>query len=160
MIVAIDPGVSGALVVLDRKGTFVEHLMTPVFKVGTSTRVNAAAISAWLKQFPDIAHGFIEKVQAMPGNGKRKMGATGAFTFGHSAGLVEGVVVGAGIPLTLITPQAWKKHSGMIGQDKDASRSRAIQLYPDLRALDTKARGQAIADAIFIGRYGLTQLTL
>lgn len=55
---------------------------------------------------------------------------------------------------TLLTPVAWKKGAGLIGTDKDAARSRAIQLYPALRALDTKARGQALADAILIARHG------
>lgn len=38
---------------------------------------------------------------------------------------------------------------------KDAARSRAIQLYPELRALDAKAKGQAIADALLIARFGI-----
>ena len=89
----------------------------------------------------------------MPGQG-----VSSTFTFGHSAGVVEGVVAGAGIPLTLISPQSWKKHAGLIGKDKDAARSRAIQLFPSLRILDLKGKGQAIADALLISRLGLCLL--
>lgn len=43
----------------------------------------------------------------------------------------------------------------LIGYEKDAARSRAIQLYPGVRVLDLKAKGQAVADAMLIARYGL-----
>jgi crossover junction endodeoxyribonuclease RuvC len=155
LVLGIDPGVLGALVLLDRYGeSYVTHLEMPIIKVGTTRRVNGAPIAALLRDFPSISHAYVEKVGAMPGQGVASM-----FNFGHAAGLVEGVVTGAGIPLTLVTPNAWKKAAGLIGKDKDAARSRAIQLYPGLRSLDIKARGQALADAILIARYGIGQLS-
>src|SRR5690606_14340133 len=90
------------------------------------------------------------QVGAMPGQGVSSM-----FTFGHAAGVVEGLIQGLGIPYTLVTPQAWKRRAGLIGSDKDAARSRAIQLYPGVRVLDLKEKGQAVADAMLIARYGL-----
>lgn len=154
-IVAIDPGTTGALAVLDEQGGYVAHLIMPTIKVGSSNRVNGAAVAAFLAEHA-VTHAYLERVQAMPGGGERKMGAASAFTFGHAAGLVEGIVSGAGIPLTLVAPAAWKKHAGLIGTDKDAARSRAVQLYPSLRALDAKVKGQAVADALLLGRYGLS----
>lgn len=156
MIIGIDPGCSGALVALDADGAIIDTLLMPTLKVGTKNRVNGAAVRGWLD---DLKHehlcnswqAFLEQVGPMP-----HQQASSMFTFGHAAGLVEGVITGAGIPLTLVTPQAWKKKIGLIGQDKDAARSRAIQLYPGLRELDTKAKGQAIADAILIARHGLS----
>lgn len=156
MIVAVDPGTTGALVILDARGQHVDHLIMPTIKVGSRNRVNGAAIASWLADHGPISHAFIERVQAMPGGGQRKMGATSAFTFGHSAGLVEGVITGAAIPLTLVTPAAWKKHAGLIGSDKDAARSRAVQLFPGLRILDLKGKGQAVADALLLGLYGIS----
>lgn len=157
MIIGIDPGCSGALVALQDNGDILDTLLMPTIKVGTKSRVNGAAVAAWLKTQLDYAHfneleshAYLEQVGAMPGQGTASM-----FTFGHAAGLVEGVVTGAGIPLTLVTPQAWKKKAGLIGQDKDAARSRAIQLYPGCRLLDLKGKGQAIADAILIARHGI-----
>lgn len=128
----------------------------PVVKVGKKTRVNGAAVSAFFRKLSEAhpespMHCYLEQVGSMPGQGVSSM-----FTFGHAAGLVEGVVTGAGIPLTLVTPQAWKKAAGLIGQDKDAARSRAIQLYPLIRELDAKGKGQAIADALLIARHGIT----
>jgi crossover junction endodeoxyribonuclease RuvC len=148
VIVGVDPGCSGALVAIDENGRFIDALLMPVVTSGTNTRVNGAAVAAWLHQHC-VTHAFIEKVGSMP-----KQGVASTFTFGHAAGLVEGVVAGAGIPITHLTPQRWKKEAGLIGSEKDAARSRAIQLYPGLRLLDAKAKGQAIADALLIARAG------
>ncbi len=169
MIIGIDPGCSGALVILRDDGELVDTLLMPTIKVGAKSRVNGAAVAGWVNSWrgklasefrPQICwHAFLEQVNAMPSGGpggKRTMGTASAFTFGHAAGLVEGVITGAGIPLTLVTPQAWKKAAGLIGQDKDAARSRAVQLYPDCRLLDLKGKGQAIADAILIARHGIS----
>lgn len=154
IVIGIDPGCSGALVALHSDGSYLAHLDMPTIKVGTKSRVNGAAVSAFLhgllaEHALDGLHCYLEQVGAMPGQGVSSM-----FTFGHAAGLVEGVVTGAGIPLDLVTPQAWKKSAGLIGKDKDAARSRAVQLYPGLRVLDLKGKGQAVADALLIARYG------
>lgn len=154
IIVSIDPGVSGAIVIMNEKAEYIDHVPMPTITVGRKNRVNSAAVSSFItKHTPD--HAFIEQVGAMPGQG-----VTSMFNFGHSAGVIEGVVAGAGIPMTLITPQAWKKSAGLIGTNKDACRSRAIQLYPKLRALDLKGKGQALADALMIGRHGLGGLLI
>ena len=148
-VLGIDPGCSGALVLVTQQGSYIDHLAMPTIKVGTKSRVNGAAVAAWLRQY-GITHAYLEQVGAMPGQGTASM-----FTFGHAAGVAEGILQGLNIPYTLVTPQAWKKSAGLIGSDKDAARSRAIQLYPELRALDAKAKGQAIADALLIARFGI-----
>jgi len=151
MIVAIDPGTSGCIAVLSPAGSLVDFCHMPTAKIGKRNRVNAAAIWGFLAPYADqVQHAYIEKVQSMPGQGVASM-----FSFGHAAGLVEGVVAGMQVPMTLVTPQSWKKHHGLIGKDKDASRTRCIQLFPDCRELDLKAKGQALADAVLIGLYGI-----
>lgn len=146
MIIGIDPGCSGAIAVLDKNGAHKAHILMPTMKVGKGNRVNGAALAAFLREHVEC-HAYLEKVGAMPGQG-----VTSTFTFGHAAGVVEGILQGLGIPYTLITPQSWKKAAGLIGKDKDAARTRAIQLYPELRVLDLKGKGQAVADAILIAR--------
>lgn len=155
MLIGVDPGCSGAIVLTNDDGSLLEYLLMPTIKVGTKTRVNGAAIAAFLKSWcaPHEMHAFIEQVGAMP-----KQGVSSMFTFGHAVGTVEGVLAGAGIPVTHVTPQAWKKSAGLIGSDKDAARSRAIMLYPNLRALDAVGKGQAIADALLIARHGRIQM--
>ena len=151
MIIAIDPGTSGCLVAVSETG-IVSWLHMPVIKVGSKNRVNAAAVADWVRNHDYADHCYIEKVAAMPGQGVSSM-----FSFGHAAGLVEGVVSGAGIPVTLVTPQQWKKHAGLIGKDKDAARGLCAQQYPKCRELDLKGKGQALADAVLIGHYGLSR---
>lgn len=145
--IGIDPGSSGALVVLEDAKP-VAWLNMPLIKIGTNTRVNAAHIADFLAPHKG-APVFIELVHIMP-----KQGAGSAFTFGHAAGVVQGLVQGAGHPLTMVTPQKWKKAAGLIGTEKDVARSTAILLWPEWRALDAKGKGGALADAALIARYG------
>ncbi|AYC20082.1 hypothetical protein DZA65_03207 [Dickeya dianthicola] len=150
LVVGIDPGCSGAIVALTASGGVFSVLPMPTLRLGNKTRVNGSHAGFWLQEQGEIKHAYLEHVGAMPGQGTASM-----FSFGHSVGVIEGLLMGIGIPYTLVTPQAWKKSAGLIGTDKDASRSRAIQLYPSLRELDKKAKGQAIADAILIARHGM-----
>lgn len=148
--IGLDPGVSGAYVVMDGGFRLIEWGATPVLKQGNSTRVNAPALAGMLRNFDD-AHAYVELVAARPGQG-----VSSCFSFGHSAGVIAGVLGALEISTTMVTPQSWKKRAGLIGLDKDAARSRAIQLWPDWRGLDRKGAGQALADAALIARFGET----
>lgn len=158
MILGVDIGVTGCCVVLDDSDNYkyVDHIHMPVIKVATKSRVNGAALAAWLKEF-DISHAYIELVNGMPSNGV-KIGAASAFSFGHHAGVVEGVLQGANIPFQSIVPSKWKRNAGLLNRDKDSSRSKAVQLYPMIRDLDLKKKGQALGDAIFIARCAVNPL--
>ena len=154
-IIGIDPGATGAIVLLEN-GQPVEWMAMPVMKVGTATRVNGSCLAELLytysPSFSPVDHVYVEQVHAMPGQGVSSM-----FNFGHSCGTVMGVLAASAIPHTLVTPQAWKKAAGLIGQDKDAARSRAIQLWPKWRELDKKGKGQALADAALLAIFGATK---
>lgn len=149
-VIGIDPGIGGAIVILQSPACPIpiEWCRMPTLKVGKSSRVDCAELARYLQDY-DCGEAFVEHVHAMPGNG-----ASGMFTFGHAAGAVEGVLASLCIPYTLITPQRWKKAAGLIGADKDASRSRASQLWPRWAALGKKGEGQALADAALIARCG------
>lgn len=146
-VIGIDPGASGAIVMLE-DGVPIEWMAMPVMKVGSATRVNAAALAAFFME-SKTEHVYVEQVGAMPGQGVASM-----FNFGHNCGTIMGVLGALAVPHTLVTPQAWKKAAGLIGTDKDAARARAIQLWPEWRDLDKKGAGQALADAALIARYG------
>ena len=146
-VLGIDVGATGAIVLLE-DGQPIEWTAMPTTKIGTATRVNAAALSDFFRK-SFVEHVYVESVHAMPGQG-----VTSMFNFGHSCGTVMGVLGALGIPYTMVTPQAWKKAAGLIGTDKDAARSRAIQLWPKWRELDKKGKGQALADAALIALYG------
>ena len=149
--IGIDPGCSGAIVVMDRRWNLIEWDLMPVIKVGKASRVNSAALADMLRDFDD-GEAYVEQVGSMPGQGVSSM-----FSFGHAAGVVAGVLGAMQIPVTLVTPQAWKRSACLIGKDKDAARTRAIQLWPAWRDLDLKGKGQALADAALIARFGGAQ---
>ena len=149
--IGIDPGLSGALVVLFQ-GTPVSSRRMPTMKMGAANRVNASALAAFIKgemREKYKIHAYVELVSSMPGQGVASM-----FSFGHSAGVIQGVLGAFEIPVTMVTPSQWKKRAGLVGQDKDASRTLAIQMWPSWRELDQKGAGQAYADAAFIALYG------
>jgi crossover junction endodeoxyribonuclease RuvC len=149
-IIGIDPGISGAIVVLQSRSVPypIEWMRMPTLKVGKSSRVDCAALRSFLANY-DVGHAYVESVHAMPGQGVASM-----FTFGHACGAVDGLLAALHIPMTLVTPQAWKKYAGLIGKDKDAARSRAVQMWPGWDALRKKGEGQAFADAALIARFG------
>lgn len=153
--IGVDPGATGAIVVLDSNGRPFAWTQMPTMKIGSSTQVNGAALRAFLLPFVTASagtHAYLEKVGAMPGQG-----VTSMFNFGHSCGMALGILVGLNLPMDLVTPQQWKKRAGLIGDDKDAARARAIQLWPWWRELDLKGKGQALADAALIAKYGGTE---
>jgi len=147
MIIGIDPGISGAIVLLD-KGQPAEWWPMPIYKAGTASRVNAALLAAVLRPYRD-AHVFVEQVGARPGQGVSSM-----FSFGHTAGVVAGVLGALQMAHTMVQPKSWKQRAGLTGTEKDAARTRAIQLWPAWRALDAKGKGQALADAALIALHG------
>lgn len=100
-------------------------------------------------------HAFIELVGARPGEG-----AIGAFAFGRSRGVVEGVLGACGVPATHMTPPMWKRLVGIpAGKDgaKDAARSEAIRRWPDGAALFARVKDDGRAEAALIAVAGLAK---
>lgn len=149
--IGIDPGLSGAIVIFEDGVPTKWHKM-PTMKIGAANRVNPYALASIIR--PAIFDGvetvvYVEQVGSMPGQGVASM-----FSFGHAAGVIQGVLGAFRLPVKMVTPQAWKKRAGLVGKNKDASRTLAIQMWPDWRDLDKKGAGQAYADAAFIALYG------
>ena len=153
MILGIDPGISGGIGIVKPDGTFwkCEHL--PTITVGTGKakgkrKINAAALCRMLEG-DSFSLCLIEKVASMP-----KQGVASTFSFGYSAGIIEGVVGCLGIPYDFVTPQKWKKHYSLLGCDKDAARAKAQQFFPDASLALKKDHGPA--EALLIARFGAT----
>ena len=92
---------------------------------------------------------YLEAVGPMP-----KQGVTSVFSFGRSTGVVEGVVAALGLSLTRTKPQVWKRQAGLLNRGKDASRGRALDLYPHAAQWLARVRDTGRAEAILIGRFG------
>ena len=96
---------------------------------------------------------FVEFVGARPGEGP-----TGAFSFGRSRGVIEGVCAAAGLPVAFLTPAHWKRLVGIApGKEgaKDAGRSEAIRRWPGHAATFARVKDDGRAEAALIAIAGL-----
>jgi len=124
----------------------------PAWRAGRARNsISLAAIASENSpQTPDPNRAFVEHVAARPGEG-----AVGAFAFGRSRGIIEGVLGAAGIPVTFVTPAAWKRAVGIPGASNDASRSDAIRRWPAHAALFARKKDDGRAESALIGIAGL-----
>jgi crossover junction endodeoxyribonuclease RuvC len=152
-ILGVDPGIRGglAIVAVDANGTapqLVDAIDIPVAGVGAKERVDVLAIRNWIEQHAP-QHALIERGQAMP-----KQGASSGFKYGRAVGAIEAVIACCAIPLTIVEPSVWKKFHGLRGGDKEASRQRALQLFPSAHALLARKRDHGLAEAALIALSG------
>ena len=150
ILIGIDPGVSGAIAFLYDDGQVRVFDMPVMALSAKKQQVNSAALADLIR--PSMNHqgtmtAYVEQVHSMPGQGVAAM-----FNFGTSYGVIKGVLATLQIPMVLVTPHSWKKRAGLIGKDKDASRTLAQQLYPAAPLGRKKDVGRA--DAILIARFG------
>lgn len=158
MRIGIDPGVTGAIAVLDDELNLLAVFDMPVMLSGKTQQVNAAALAKNLVSYQSYQvitelknHApiriFLEQVNAMPGQG-----VTSMFNFGTSYGIIIGVCSALAYPLFLVRPNLWKKRAGLLNKPKDAARGLAQQVYPETDLSLKKHIGRA--DAILIARFG------
>ena len=155
LVVGVDIGLSGAIVVVDVEGRLIAvHDMPCLDGAGPAgRRAICAPLVADLIFKAHAVRAFVERVGARPGEGP-----AGAFAFGQSAGIVAGVLASAGIPATLLTPAQWKRLIGIApGKEgaKDAARAEAIRRWPDKAALFARKRDDGRAEAALIALAGL-----
>jgi Holliday junction resolvasome RuvABC endonuclease subunit len=153
MIVAgIDPGIRGGLAIVAAEDGAAQRLLAaidvPVVGVGAKERVDAIAIRDWLAAHKP-QHAYIERAQAMP-----KQGASSGFKYGCAVGAIEAALALSGIPLTIVEPSIWKKFHRLRGKDKEGSRQRALQLFPEAHALLARKLDHGRAEAALLALYG------
>lgn len=170
IVVGLDPGVSGAVALFDPSKSAASGLRwvvedLPVVTLTKRSELNVAALRDLLRKFSP-EHGFLELVSAMPSianpkTGERRgMGATSAFNFGGMFFGIQAVLGCCDVPFSLVTPQTWKKFHSLKGSDKEASRRRALQLFPDQAAALRRKMDQNRAEAMLIAAYGANRLGL
>jgi crossover junction endodeoxyribonuclease RuvC len=151
IILGIDPGLSGAMVFLNTADNTIAVEDMPIVEVKRNNKlkreVSPQLVAAMIiKRHVDAA--FLEKVNAMAGQG-----VSSVFSFGRSAGIMEGVLAAFDIPTTLVTPQAWQKAMN-VRDGKDGSRERAMQLFPASAELFQRKKDDGRSDAALIAKYG------
>lgn len=147
IIFAIDPGLTGAwALVVDGKPQIVSDM--PVAGEGSRRRVAANVLAGHMRDAkPDLC--VVELVNAMPGNG-----VAGMFRFGMAFGAVIAVANVLDVPIEFVTPAVWKKFHHLLGQGKEASRQKALEIAPKLTASLQRKRDDGRAEALLIGLYG------
>ena len=153
-IIGIDIGSKGALALLSPTGDLLEIEDMPILRDGPANRpnVNAPLLASIVYRW-QATTAFVEFVSARPGEGP-----TGAFSFGRSKGVIEGVCAAAGVPVAFITPSSWKRAVGIPpGKDgaKDAARSEAIRRWPSQAALFARVKDDGRAEAALIAVAGM-----
>jgi hypothetical protein len=147
LTIGIDPGLSGAIAVLDDAGSLVSLTDLPVIRdLSLSWIDGSELLSIILGALQGrSAVAMVERVSAMP-----KQGIASAFCFGVGFGSVLSVLQALNIPLEFVTPAVWKR-SLCLGKDKKASLHKARLLYPTAELHLAKHDGRA--EALLIARY-------
>lgn len=146
IIIGIDPGQTGAIAALDRDGNLHDVWDMPV----VAKRVSAPLLADMLRPLRMVADvAVIEDVHSSP-----QMGVTSSFTFGRGLGVVEGVTLGADIPVAWVSPAKWKRALGLTS-DKGISRRRAGELWPAQSTLFAQVKDDGRAEAALIAYWFL-----
>ena len=152
IIIGVDPGISGAISVLENKKV-IEVYETPTMIDGKKNKkqVNGAQVTNIIKerlQNDKEVVVVVEHVNAMPGQG-----VTSMFNFGQSFGVIKGICSALSLPIYFVRPSKWKKHFNLINTNKDASRTKVIEVYPEISNKLSRKKDANKADAILIARY-------
>ena len=151
-IIGIDPGLSGAIAVMHDKKVINMYDM-PVMAEGKKNKrqLNSSQLVNIIKENiheDEETIVVVEQVNAMPGQG-----VTSMFNFGQTFGALKGICAALELPIFFVRPSKWKKHFELINSSKDASRTKAIQIYPNLSNQLSKKKDVNKSDAILIARF-------
>ena len=153
-IIGVDPGISGSICFFEN-GVILDVLEMPTMTDGKKNKkqVNGSQIFNEIsKRTQKIDNKnikvVIEQVSAMPGQG-----VTSMFNFGQSFGILKGICSGMQLPVFFVRPAKWKKYYNLINSEKDASRTRAIEIFPYFSSQLSRKKDSNKADAILIASF-------
>ena len=154
LIIGIDPGISGAICFF-LNGEVIDIIDMPSMAEGKKNKrqINSQQvfneISERIKNFSkkEIIV-VIEQVSAMPGQG-----VTSMFNFGQSFGVLKGICSAMQLSMYFVRPAKWKKYYGLIKTEKDASRTKVIEIFPYISSKLSKKKDSNKADAVLIANF-------
>ena len=154
LIIGIDPGITGSICFF-QDGKIIDVIEMPNMPEGKKNKkqVNGSQIfneiSDRIKKLDkkDIKV-IIEQVSAMPGQG-----VTSMFNFGQSYGILKGICSAMQLPMYFVRPAKWKKYFNLINSEKDASRTKAIEIFPYFSGQLSRKKDSNKADAILIASF-------
>jgi crossover junction endodeoxyribonuclease RuvC len=154
LFIGIDPGISGSICFF-QDGKIIDVIEMPIMIEGKKNKkqVNGSQIYNEISErIKDIDKKdikvVIEQVSAMPGQG-----VTSMFNFGQSFGILKGICSAMQLPMYFVRPAKWKKYFNLINSEKDASRTRAIEIFPYFSSQLARKKDSNKADAILIASF-------
>ena len=154
LIIAIDPGINGAICFFEN-GQVIDVLEMPTMADGKKNKrqINGHQmyneLSSRIKGYDNLnINVVVEQVSAMPGQG-----VTSMFNFGQSFGVIKGICSAMQLPIHFVRPAKWKKYFNLIKTEKDASRTKAIEIFPYISSKLSKKKDSNKAEAILIASY-------
>ena len=154
LIIGIDPGISGSICFFG-DGKIIDIIEMPTMAEGKKNKrqVNGSQIyneiSKRAKNYDkQNVRVVIEQVSAMPGQG-----VTSMFNFGQSYGILKGICSAMQLSMYFVRPAKWKKYFNLINSEKDASRAKAIEIFPYFSSQLSKKKDSNKADAILIATF-------
>ena len=153
-IIGIDPGISGSICFFE-DGKIIDVIEMPTMTEGKKNKKQVNGSQIYNEFFARISlikknevRVVIEHVSAMPGQG-----VTSMFNFGQSFGILKGICSAMQLPMYFVRPAKWKKYFSLINSEKDASRTRAIEIFPYFSSQLSKKKDSNKADAILIASF-------
>ncbi len=146
-VLGVDPGLNGAFALIGN-GKLIDASDIPAIGAPPNRRLDGGHFADLLRSLGGINVAYIEKVSAMP-----KQGVSSTFKFGYAAGQIIGVIEALKIPVEWVTPTLWKKDL-RLSSDKEQSRARALELWPDRADLFRRKMDHGRAEAALIALYG------
>ena len=154
LIIGIDPGISGSICFF-QDGKIIDVIEMPTMTEGKKNKKQVNGSQIYNEFFARISQikknevrVVIEHVSAMPGQG-----VTSMFNFGQSFGILKGICSAMQLPMYFVRPAKWKKYFSLINSEKDASRTRAIEIFPYFSSQQKKKKDSNKADAILIASF-------
>ena len=154
LIIGIDPGISGSICFFE-DGKILDVVEMPTMTEGKKNKRQVNGSQIYNEISKRIEHCnktdikvIIEQVSAMPGQG-----VTSMFNFGQSFGILKGICSAMQLSVYFVRPAKWKKYFNLINSEKDASRTRAIEIFPYYSSHLSKKKDSNKADAILIASY-------
>jgi len=154
LIIGIDPGISGSICFFE-DGKILDVVEMPTMTEGKKNKKQVNGSQIYNEIFNRIKQRdkkeikvIIEQVSAMPGQG-----VTSMFNFGQSYGILKGICSAMRLPMYFVRPAKWKKYFNLINSEKDASRTRAIEIFPYFSSQLSRKKDSNKADAILIASF-------
>jgi crossover junction endodeoxyribonuclease RuvC len=130
LLAGIDPGIEGAVALLEYAGLDVRLLDIvdmPILDLSRGRKkrreIDVHALAAIFRERPPD-EAYLERAGARP-----RQGVASVFRYGDGYGAIRGVLVALNIPLTRIDPGKWKRTLS-VPAAKDGARARASELFP------------------------------